>query len=86
MTNTLLTQMADCLTDIKVVDLTRNLPGPFATRLLADLGADIIKIEPLQGDPARAFGDIFDSLNHGKQCIKVDLRSREGIELIKQHL
>lgn len=86
MTNTLLTQMADCLTDIKAVDLTRNLPGPFATRLLADLGAEIIKIEPLQGDPARAFGDIFGSLNHGKQCIKVDFRSREGIELIKQHL
>lgn len=86
MTNTLLTQMADCLTDIKVVDLTRNLPGPFATRLLADLGAEIIKIEPLQGDPARAFGDIFSSLNHGKQCIKIDFRSREGLELIKQHL
>lgn len=47
--------MKDCLQGLRVIDLTRNLPGPFATRLLADLGADIIKIEPLNGDPARAF-------------------------------
>lgn len=45
--------MKDCLQGLRVIDLTRNLPGPFATRLLADLGADIIKIEPLNGDPAR---------------------------------
>ncbi|WP_372887287.1 CoA transferase, partial [Psychrobacter sp.] len=51
--------MADCLQGLRVVDLTRNLPGPFATRLLADLGAEIIKIEPKNGDPARAFGELF---------------------------
>ncbi|WP_277077979.1 CoA transferase, partial [Psychrobacter pacificensis] len=56
-------QMADCLQGLRVIDLTRNLPGPFATRLLADLGADVLKIEPKQGDPARVFGELFAALN-----------------------
>lgn len=38
--------LADCLTGVTVIDLSRNLPGPFATRLLADLGATVTKIEP----------------------------------------
>ena len=78
--------MTDCLDGLRVVDLTRNLPGPFATRLLADLGADIIKIEPKNGDPARALGDLFSALNHGKTIEKVDFRDPEGIEAIKAHL
>ena len=78
--------MKDCLRGLRVVDLTRNLPGPFATRLLADLGADIIKIEPLNGDPARAFGELFTALNHGKETQKVDFRDPAGIEAIKAHL
>ena len=78
--------MKDCLQGLRVVDLTRNLPGPFATRLLADLGADIIKIEPLNGDPARAFGELFTALNHGKTTLKVDFRDPAGIEAIKTHL
>ena len=75
--------MADCLNGLKVVDLTRNLPGPFATRLLVDLGAEVIKIEPENGDPGRAFGELFDSLNHGKHCEKINFRSEAGIETIK---
>ncbi len=82
----MLTNMQDCLTGLRVVDLTRNLPGPFATRLLADLGAEIIKIEPKNGDPARAFGSIFDALNHGKTTKKVDFRDPQGIETIKAHI
>lgn len=78
--------MKDCLQGLRVVDLTRNLPGPFATRLLADLGADIVKIEPLNGDPARAFGELFTALNHGKETQKVDFRDPAGIEAIKAHL
>ncbi len=54
MANTIAHSMADCLQGLRVVDLTRNLPGPFATRLLADLGAEIIKIEPKNGDPAQS--------------------------------
>ena len=78
--------MKDCLQGLRVVDLTRNLPGPFATRLLADLGAEIIKIEPASGDPARALGDLFTALNHGKTIEKVDFRNAQGIEAIKAHL
>lgn len=63
------------LKGLRVLDLTRNLPGPFATRMLADLGAEIIKIEPPEGDPARALGSLFESLNHGKECRKIDFKS-----------
>ncbi len=79
-------QMADCLQGLRVVDLTRNLPGPFATRLLADLGADVLKIEPKQGDPARVFGELFAALNHGKTIKKYDFHDPEAIEAIKAHL
>lgn len=79
-------QMADCLKGLRVVDLTRNLPGPFATRLLADLGADVLKIEPKQGDPARVFGELFAALNHGKTIKKYDFHDPEAIATIKAHL
>jgi len=79
-------QMADCLKGLRVVDLTRNLPGPFATRLLADLGADVLKVEPKQGDPARVFGELFAALNHGKTTEKRDFHDPKAIEAIKAHL
>ncbi|MGE6474407.1 CaiB/BaiF CoA transferase family protein [Psychrobacter sp. NPDC078631] len=79
-------QMADCLQGLRVIDLTRNLPGPFATRLLADLGADVLKIEPKQGDPARVFGELFAALNHGKATEKHDFHDPKAIEAIKAHL
>lgn len=79
-------QMGDCLQGLRVIDLTRNLPGPFATRLLADLGADVLKIEPKQGDPARVFGELFAALNHGKTTEKHDFHDPKAIEAIKAHL
>ena len=85
-TSSSISQMTDCLQGLRVIDLTRNLPGPFATRLLADLGAEIIKIEPKNGDPARALGGLFEALNHGKTIEKVDFRDPKGIESIKAHL
>ena len=85
-TGSMIDLMADCLQGLRVVDLTRNLPGPFATRLLADLGAEIIKIEPKNGDPARAFGELFKALNHGKTTEKHDFRDPQGIAAIKAHL
>ena len=84
--NTTIDLMADCLEGLRVVDLSRNLPGPFATRLLADLGADIVKIEPENGDPARALGGLFEALNHGKTTEKVNFRDPAGIQAIKDHL
>lgn len=85
-TDSIVDSMADCLQGLRVVDLTRNLPGPFATRLLADLGANIIKIEPKNGDPARAFGELFAALNHGKATEKHDFRDPKGIAAIKAHI
>lgn len=85
-TGSMIDLMADCLQGLRVVDLTRNLPGPFATRLLADLGAEIIKIEPKNGDPARAFGELFKALNHGKTTESHDFRDPQGIAAIKAHL
>lgn len=81
-----ISQMNDCLQGLRVIDLTRNLPGPFATRLLGDLGAEIIKIEPKGGDPARALGGLFDALNHGKIIEKKDFRDAEDIESINAYL
>ena len=85
-TSSSMSQMSDCLQGLRVIDLTRNLPGPFATRLLADLGAEIIKIEPKGGDPARALGGLFEALNHGKTTKKIDFRDSKGIEAIKAHI
>ena len=69
------------LSDITVVDLTRVLAGPYATMVLGDLGAEIIKVErPGSGDDARGFGPFvgdrsvyFESLNRGKRSIALDL-------------
>jgi len=74
------------LTGIKVVDLTRIISGPFCSMLLADLGADVVKIEtPEEGDPLRQQGEkvaglswYYASYNRNKRSITLDLRSDEG--------
>lgn len=72
--------MAGPLSDIIVVDLTRVLAGPYATMVLADLGARVIKVESPAGDDARSFPPFtggrsayFESLNRGKESIRLDL-------------
>ena len=65
---------ASLLSGLRVIDITRNLPGPFATRMLADLGAEVIKIEPPEGDPARQLGQLFSALNDGKDCRQLDFK------------
>jgi len=77
------------LTDLLVLDLTRVLAGPFAGMVLADLGAQVIKIEdPGKGDDARAFGPFrngvsayFASVNRGKKSLTLDLRGAAGRDL-----
>ncbi len=74
------------LSDIRVVDLTRILAGPFCTMLLADMGADVIKIEPPEGgDPVRRQGVIrqglswyFAQFNRNKRSVTLDLRHESG--------
>jgi crotonobetainyl-CoA:carnitine CoA-transferase CaiB-like acyl-CoA transferase len=65
---------------IRVLDLTRLLPGPFCTRLLADQGAGVVKVEdPTAGDYARHISpEIFNAMNHGKRSIILDLRQDSG--------
>ena len=71
--------MSRPLHGVRVIDLTRLLPGAYATQLLVDLGADVIKIEdPRGGDGMRRFGTPFDLVNRGKKSITLDLRSPDG--------
>jgi len=63
------------LTGVRVLDLSIWRPGPYATQLLADLGADVLKVEPPGGDPMRAFPDLFASLNANKRSVVLDLHS-----------
>jgi CoA:oxalate CoA-transferase len=79
------------LTGVRVVDFTRVLAGPFCTALLGDLGADIIKVEPPQGDDYRAVGPMkneesamFTVMNRNKKSIVVDLKKPEGVALARQ--
>jgi crotonobetainyl-CoA:carnitine CoA-transferase CaiB-like acyl-CoA transferase len=62
------------LSGIRVLDLTQNLPGPYATLTLASLGAEVVKIEPPKGDPARHIQPLFSMLNQGKKSVVLDLR------------
>jgi len=78
------------LDGIRVVDLSRVLAGPFATMLLADLGADVVKVEPPDGDESRAWGPpwwgdpaerrsaYFASVNRNKRSVVLDLRTDAG--------
>jgi crotonobetainyl-CoA:carnitine CoA-transferase CaiB-like acyl-CoA transferase len=80
------------LAALRVLDLSQNLAGPYCTQILADLGADVVKVEPPGGDPARAWGPPFDgpdstlflSTNRGKRSIAIDLRPDEGADLVRR--
>ncbi len=92
--------MAGPLSGIKVVDLSRILAGPWSTQLLADLGADVIKVErPVTGDDTRGWGPpfldcedsgtvgeaaYFLSANRGKRSITVDVSTSDGQEIVRQ--
>ena len=79
--------MASPLDGIRVLDLCRVLAGPLAGRMLADLGADVVKVEPPEGDVSRLFGKkpesaYFRQQNAGKRSITVDLTEPEGRDLV----
>ena len=84
--------MATPLDGIKVLDLSRVLAGPYATMLLCDLGAEVIKIEqPGTGDESRNFGPFkngfslyFMSVNRGKRSITLNLKTQRGREIFLQ--
>src|SRR5438094_10542406 len=86
--------MTGALKDVVVLDLTEHVAGPYATKLLADFGADVIKVEPPSGDPARRLGPplgaegcadmggTFFYFNTNKRSIVLDLRHESGAEVL----
>src|SRR5271157_5318194 len=82
------------LAGLRVLDLTQALAGPYCTMLLADLGADVLKVEPTRGDFTRPvggfapddnlklFGGYFQSVNRNKRSIAINLKRHEGKEII----
>lgn len=85
------TSAAGPLAGVRVLDMSRVLAGPFAGRMLSDLGADVVKVEPPEGDVTRLWGKqiaglagYFFQQNAGKRGMSVDLRKPAGAELIKR--
>src|ERR1700752_5133126 len=74
------------LAEVRVIDLTAMVRGPYCTKIMADMGADVIKVEPPQGDdtryvsvgPAPGMSAVFVNVNRGKRSVVLDLRSKEG--------
>ncbi len=69
------------LAGVRVLDLSQYVPGPLATQILADLGAEVVKVEPPSGDPMRVLGPVdadgmtpwYKLLNAGKTVVRIDL-------------
>jgi crotonobetainyl-CoA:carnitine CoA-transferase CaiB-like acyl-CoA transferase len=78
------------LAGLRVIDLTQVMAGPFCTMLLADFGADVIKIEPPNGDSTRTMpgavgtdSPSFNAVNRGKRSVVLNLKSEEGVGAVK---
>ncbi len=75
----------------RIIDLSQMISGPVATRILADQGADVVKVEPHRGDLTRALGGagrglapVFVTTNRNKRSIALDLGNPRGVEVLKQ--
>ncbi len=84
--------MPGALSDYRIVDLTQGLCGPFGSMRLGDAGAEIVKIEPLDGDASRTMGPpfigdesaVFLSLNRNKKSLGLDIHTAEGQEIVQR--
>ena len=83
--------MTSALDRLRVLDFTTTIAGPHCTRLLADLGAEVIKIEPPEGDMMRVrppmrngASTTFGALNAGKKSIVLDLKRREAVAIVER--
>lgn len=71
------------LSGMVVLSLAEQYPGPYATLLMADMGADIVLVErPVGGDPARQFPAFYESLNRNKRSVAIDLKAAKGREAL----
>ncbi len=83
--------MAGPLAGIKIVDLSQIVSGPMAAAMLADQGADVIKVESPGGDPVRVLGPrkgdlsaMFIAVNRGKRGLCIDLKTRGGRTILER--
>lgn len=80
------------LQGLRVLDLTRLLPGPLCTMIMGDYGAEVLKVEDTSaGDPTRMVGDLLDGmgsffwhLNRNKKSLSIDLKNRRGLEILRR--
>lgn len=79
------------LDGVKVLEFSHYIAGPFCGQILADHGADVIKVEPIEGEPGRNHNSIvgeknffFPTFNRSKRSLAVDLKNPEGFEVVKQ--
>ena len=84
-------QVRHALSDIRVLDVTQVMAGPFCAMLLCDMGADVIKVEPPGGDATRHWGQdsstetaAFNAVNRGKRGIVVDLKTSAGADVVRR--
>ncbi len=82
--------MAKPLEGVRVLEICNIMAGPFAGMLLADMGADVIKVEAIKGDMARAFPPLvdgesvsFSSLNRNKRSLAIDIKDPKGFAIVK---
>src|ERR1700727_403524 len=79
------------LAGVRVIDLTAMVMGPYCTQIMADMGADVIKVEPPQGDntryisvgPAPGMSGVFVNVNRGKRGIVLDLQTGAGARVLR---
>src|SRR3990170_4406048 len=84
-------QSLSALAGLRVLDVTQIMAGPFCAMILADLGADVIKIEPPSGDSTRQMpgavgtdSPSFNAVNRGKRSVVLNLKASEGREVFKR--
>ncbi|MQF82979.1 CoA transferase [SAR202 cluster bacterium AD-802-E10_MRT_200m] len=70
------------LAGIRILDLSMYLAGPYGPALLSDLGAEVIKVEPIEGEPLRGPTAAYLGWNHGKRCICIDLTKLQGQKIV----
>src|SRR5471032_1929285 len=80
-----------CFQGLRVLDFSTTIAGPHCARMLADMGAEVIKIESAEGETMRTrpplrnnFSTVFGQLNVGKKSLVLDLKSPEAIEVIRR--